>query len=405
MRIFEGKNPSLTEPPYPELKDESELHNTVEKNIGLFFQDLELVKHEFEVDEHNTIDTFAYDRKHKMFAIIEFKRGKNDLMFLQVDRYDNAVKKNKRACLWELSQALGLNKEAVKWNNTRMIHVKEDFSPEEIKYSLDKKRIELCVVRKYRGGWLVHHLGNEPKHRPRRHTTSSVDPPRTGSKTKQYLEADWLAGKYGGPKIPVSTQNLYFDLKNAIREMFPQIKHVQKKLYAKFYLKGGKTVFTVECFKHKLDLVYATNNVDLLPINDFVEDVSKVGHHGPGKHRSQLRQQPEVSRALEYVELMYRQQGGGRTTKAKGADKQNDSPNNAYVPSAYRLASDAIDHILRDDKEHKTREIRDHLYKTLEKLGIVIPTLRLDNAVNSKLYSLKKAGKIASVGSSTYKRV
>ena len=240
-------------------------------------------------------------------------------------------------------------------------------------------------------------LGKEPERRRQR--DNSTDRP------SQRSESDWLAGKYGGPKIPESTQNLYFDLKNAIREAFPQIKHTQTKLYAKFHLEGGKAVFTVECFKHKLDLVYATNNVGLLPINDFVEDVSKVGHHGPGKHRSQLRQQSDISQALEYVELTYRQQNAGRITKVnKGAGKQNDRSLDTNTDSLLRRAGASIDIVLQDGKEHKTQEIRNHLHNALENEGIVIHALKITNAVNSKLHSLKNAGKITNVGRGAYKR-
>ena len=336
MRIFEDKNGHLKEMDYPGFKKEKELHHIVDDNLDLLFPGLSFVERECEVGSKK-LDTLAFDHNNREFVIIEYKREKGMEMANQVAVYKEMVKKNPDTCVLALRDNLGspLKKKDIKWKNTRMIFVKPDFSKQEIEILNTESLVDLCAVRKYPGGLIVHHLGTEYKSRSRQRKPKNTEPrlPPTGRRrrspegqTNQYLEADWLDGKYLGPKIPESTRSLYFDLKQAILSTFPGIEYVQQKLYAKFYLEGGKTICTVACTKDKLDLVYATNDMGLLPLNDFVEDVSDVGHHGPGKHRSRLRHKRDISRALVYVGIRYSRLSGKKPDPAPPTNKPAGKP-------------------------------------------------------------------------------
>lgn len=328
MRIFEYKNGRLCEFNDPKPTKEKELQRTVERNLDRLFPDLYMIASEFRIGDKR-LDTLAYDRHDRMFVIIEYKRRKGMEMSDQVSVYRDKVREYRDKCVLALMELdRSIQQADIAKSDIRLIFVKPGFTRQQIETLGNKPLVDLCEVRKFQDKLIVNQFGKESKRRSadhvkraRRHTRRNAQV----SEPNQYLETDWLAGTYGGPKIPESTQNLYFDLKNAIREAFPPIQHMQKKLYAKFHLENGKTVFTVECFKHKLDLVYATNDVDLLPINDFVKDVSNVGHHGPGNHRSQLLRQSDISRALEYVGITYRQLADQdlkhRSRRAKSVDK------------------------------------------------------------------------------------
>lgn len=403
MRVFAYKNGHLVKTDDPKFK-EDELHSTVESNLSRFFPGLDLVKSEFWVTTSLRIDTLAYDHDRQTFVIIEYKKD-NKSMTEQISEYDEAVKENKERCLLTLNNTFRWHKDTkdIKWKNTRMFFIKPDFTESEIKFSSRTESVELCAVRKYSGGWIVHHLGNEHKYRSRRRipqNTGGRKLPTSGGlrsrgvhqEPKQYSEDDYFAGKYGGVKALPSTKNLYLKLKKAILTKFPNIIPTQTLWYVGFSLKGGKMICTVRRSKQHLILRYKTNRVDSLPVNAFVKGDPDNRH---GCHHSKLLQESDISLALEYVDMLYRQQNAGRITKVnKGAGKQNDRSLDTNTDSLLRRAGASIDIVLQDGKEHKTQEIRNHLHNALENEGIVIHALKITNAVNSKLHSLKNAGKI-----------
>lgn len=320
MRIFEDKNGHLEELEGLEFKDEYELHKVVENNLEQFFPGLKKVAHEFPLEKGKRLDTLAYDPDESTFVIIEYKKKERMEMIEQVDSYKNAVQRQRAKCRIALVDNLKLHvdEDDIKWTKTRMIYVKPDFSKDEIEFALHHADpVDLCAVSKYRGGWLMHHIGNEDKPRSRKpkgvghrllSQTGVRRQPESGHETKHYSEQDWLDGKYGGPVIPRPTRNLYFALKKEILDTFPTITHMQQQKSAGFYLNQSKTrICSIICTKHKLDLIYATKSVDSLPLNHFVKDASRVGKYASGCHRSHLRRQSDVSRALEYVGAMHRQ--------------------------------------------------------------------------------------------------
>lgn len=147
-----------------DFKKEKELHRTVDSNLELVFQGLVLVKSKFKIG-NKEIDTLAYDRTNDTFVIIEYKKAKGMEMADQVSVYNGMVKKYQADCVLALRDNLGLQvkKTDVKWNNTRMIFVKPDFSKQEIEVLNTEKMLDLCAIRKYPGGLVVHHLGAERK--------------------------------------------------------------------------------------------------------------------------------------------------------------------------------------------------------------------------------------------------
>ena len=166
MRVFEDRNGSLEELGQQDFKKERELHRTVDSNLELIFQGLVLVKSKFKIG-NKEIDTLAYDRTNDTFVIIEYKKAKGMEMADQVSVYNGMVKKHQADCVLALRDNLGLQVkiEDVKWNNTRMIFVKPDFSKQEIEVLNTEKMLDLCAVRKYPRGIVVHHLGAERKRR------------------------------------------------------------------------------------------------------------------------------------------------------------------------------------------------------------------------------------------------
>ena len=105
-------------------------------------------------------------------------------------------------------------------------------------------------------------------------------------------------------------RGLYVDLKKALLENF-QLEPVQKKLWASFRLKQGTGVCDVIRQQNNLLLVYTTfHKRGILPLDDFIKDISGQGHHGKGDYCSYIGTKSDVSRAVEYVGHVYRDVSG-----------------------------------------------------------------------------------------------
>ena len=307
MRIFATGKGGLEEIRKINFRNEREIQRTVEDNLALFFPGLELVKSECTI--HNTrIDTLAFDKKAKAFVIIEYKTAKRSDIYSQGRSYHNVLRKNKERCVWLLSKKKNefIDLQDVDWQKTRLIFVMPSFTARQIEASdsEDLLDIKLYEIRKYPNQLTMSRVGVADDE-------SDPDPPEP-STSNTYSEADWLDGKYGGAKPTPQVRDLYFALKNDLVAKF-QLDHVQQKRWASFRLSGTQ-ICSVVLRKHKLQITYSTTKKDLLPPNDFINDVSRVGRWGRGNYRSDIITKFDISRAIKYVDLVYNDiPGSGRT--------------------------------------------------------------------------------------------
>lgn len=389
MQIFKVEsNGRLKVLPDHGFKKEKLLQNKVAQNLDLLFGGLALVKSEFDVGNRR-IDILAYDPRRRMFVIIECKKKDAD-MATQVAAYERIVKNHRSTCeLALVKKKPSLRNVKLNWSKVPKIFVKSYFTKDEIEGFLPSDDVVLCEVREFSGGLIVNQFGKEP----RGSIVGSFD--SAGSKeSTQYSESDWLDGEYGGKPLP-ETRALYFELKNAILNKFPKINHVQTQRYVGFHLESGK-ICEIKCSRRHLTLRYNTDRVDSLPINDFIETIRDAGH---GLHRSQLRQKPDIGRALEYVGILY--QSAGHSLEYDTED-ENDRPREAGNQNVSQIANKVIIDKLSDRKEHTLQELYSSMFKALD--GMSVPEKKAQNAMRSNLTRLKNAGKIVSVGPSTYKR-
>lgn len=282
------------------FKNEPELRRPFDENFAVFFPNLELVRHECELDDVR-LDVLAFDKGAKSFVIIEYKLDatKSDI-FAQGLSYHDKLQRHKADCIELLSEKKGRNvaRSEIAWQKTRLIFVSAHFTKHQIRANSDKPPIDLLLVRKYPNYLVV----SKPD-------VSDDESPAPPPPHLEYSEADWLAGKYGPKPLP-QTRDLYFVLKNALIAQF-QLEHLQRKKWASFRLNGVE-VCSVVLQKHKLRIVYSTFKKGLLPLNDFIDDVSKVGKLGRGNYRSDIETESDARRAVEYVARVCQDVSGSR---------------------------------------------------------------------------------------------
>ena len=294
MRLFATGTGKLEEISPINFKNEREIQRTVEKNIDVFFPDLEKVQSECKMGDKR-MDTLAFDKKAKAFVIIEYKTSKHSDIYSQGRSYYNTLRKNRDRCVLLLSQRRGrlIDPKDIDWRQTHLIFVMPRFTDRQIEASdsEDLLDIKLYEIQKYSDHLTVSRVGATDERR-----VGPVDEPLPSS------EADWLDPKDRRAKPLPEIRDLYFTLKNILIDRF-QLQHIQRKRWASFRLEDTE-VCSVVLRQHKLQITYSTVKKDLLPLNNFVKDVSRVGRWGRGNYRSDLATESDISKAIEYVSLV-----------------------------------------------------------------------------------------------------
>jgi predicted transport protein len=304
MRIFQSRNNDLVEIHEESFDLERTIQNLIEKNLDSIFSGLEFVETEFQIDDLRP-DTIAFDSEKKSFVIIEYKKIENRSLIDQGVSYYQLLHERKENFVLLYNKKL--NKTAdindIHWDETRVIFI----SPEYTKY---QKRasgfqglpIELYEIKKYQDNMIsLGRIGNSLIQSP-----DSTKSPKIRTTLSEYIEEDYLAGKYHNQYPTDETKKLWTQLKETIENTFEDVEFVQKKIYARYSLKdGGSSICTLEALKNKIVLNYSTSDMTLLETSEFVEDVSNVGHHGIGNFRSLIESSEDITKAIPLIQKNY----------------------------------------------------------------------------------------------------
>lgn len=304
MRLFQSRDNNLVEIHEESFDLERTIQNLVEKNLDSIFSGLEFVESEFQIDDLRP-DTIAFDSEKKSFIIIEYKKIENSSLIDQGVSYYQLLHERKENFVLLYNKKLNKTADVndINWDETRVIFI----SPEYTKY---QKRasgfqglpIELYEIKKYQDNMItLERIGDSQ--------IKSTDSPKSSKPRitlSEYIEEDYLAGKYHNQYPTSETKKLWNQLKETIENIFEDVEFRQKKIYGGYYLRdGGSSVCTLEALKSKIVLNYSTSNTSLIETSEFVEDVSKVGHHGIGNFRSFIESSDDISKAIPLIQKVY----------------------------------------------------------------------------------------------------
>lgn len=306
MRIFQSRNNGLVEigeersnGKYFEL--EKIIQNLVEKNLSVIFSGLEFIATEFQIGDLRP-DTIAFDTEKKSFVIIEYKNVENRSLVDQGVAYYNLLQNHQAnfVLLYNGKKKQTFDVPNINWDETRVIFI----SPQYTKYQKSASGfqglpIELYEIRKYQDDIItLNRIGDS--------TVKDTEKTRTVTRLSEYVEEDYLDGKYHNQYPTENTKRLWNQLKEIIEETFEDVEFRQKKIYGGYYLRdGGSSVCTLEAIKNKIVLCYSTSNMSLLEPSEFVIDVSNKGHHGIGSFQSSIESAEDVSKAIPIISKVY----------------------------------------------------------------------------------------------------
>ena len=304
MRIFQMRDNILVEIHEEAFNRERMTQNIVEKNLDLIFSGLKFLATEFQIDDLRP-DTIAFDSEKNSFVIIEYKNIQNYSLIDQGVSYYQLLHERREnfVLLYNKKMDKRADVSNINWDETRVIFI----SPEYTKY---QKRasgfqglpIELYEIKKYQDN--VISLNRIGDYQIQNIKVSKSSKART--RLSEYIEENYLAGKYHSQFPTEETKKLWNQLKNAIEDTFEDIEFRQKKIYGGYYLRdGGSLICTLEIRKTQINLSYSTGNITLLETSEFVEDVSRVGHHGVGSFRSKIKSFDDISKSIPLIQKVH----------------------------------------------------------------------------------------------------
>lgn len=304
MRIFQLQDGKLVENKEESFGLEKTIQGLIEKNLDSIFPGLEFVDTEFPIYDLRP-DTISFDSEKKSFVIIEYKNIQNHSLIDQGVSYYQLLLERKESfvLLYNKKMNKTMDVSDINWDETRVIFI----SPEYTKY---QKRasgfqglpIELYKIKKYQNSIVsLDRIGHSQTQGP-----GSGKQDRSRTILSEYVEEDYLAGKYHNQRLTEETKKLWRQLKGTIEDTFDGVEFKQKKIYGGYYLQdGGSAICTLEALKTRIILNYSTSDVNLIEISEFVEDVSKVGHHGIGNLRSSIKTSDDIPRAIPLIRKVY----------------------------------------------------------------------------------------------------
>ena len=187
----DGELKVLPDDGFPTEKD---LQTFVEKHLDTLLQ-LRFIATEFVVNEHNRIDTLAYDEESNAFVVIEDKNVRNSSLVDQGFAYLSAIldRKEKLVLIFNLVTGDNRTEKDFEWSQSRIVFISPEFTERQISAtSFGDMPFELYELRKYGSTYSWRNLTKKIRDKTPR-PSASRNPNDIGnplSEIKVYTEGD-----------------------------------------------------------------------------------------------------------------------------------------------------------------------------------------------------------------------
>ena len=270
MQIFniEIENLKLTQIKEVKFKSEKELQTITEKNLESIFN-LDLVSTEFSLGKRR-IDTLAFDRETKSFAIIEYKKDKDRNIMIQGLAYSASIESKKTNFIVEYNEKMekmkdkdNLKVKDVDWSQSKIILLANSFYTDQKEaINSTKYSMELWEVKKYDNGTILYNqlkpldAAESITTAPKRDTIKDASKEVKSYPSNNVLRKDWE-----------KTYDIYNDLKGKILECEPRLEENFTKAYIGFRTSQLWNVIEVYQQKEKIKVhLLRTRPTDLKKI-------------------------------------------------------------------------------------------------------------------------------------------
>lgn len=215
---------------------EKDLQTFVEKHLDTLLQ-LRFIATEFVVNEHNRIDTLAYDEESNAFVVIEDKNVRNTSLVDQGFAYLSAIldRKEKLVLKFNLVTGESRTEKDFEWSQSRIVFISPEFTERQISAtSFGDMPFELYELRKYGCTYSWRNLTKKIRDKTPRPSTSkshsAADDPL--SEIKVYSEDDII-----DESSPAYSQ--FLQIKEKVMEL-PDVSISVLKSGIKFKINGKR---------------------------------------------------------------------------------------------------------------------------------------------------------------------
>ena len=285
---------------------EKTLQNLIENNLSNIFPYVEFIKTEHRIEDLRP-DTIAFDNERKSFVIIEYKNIKNQSLIDQGVSYYQLLNDRRENLVLLYNKVIGKSHDLndFNWDETRVVFISSGFNKYQKRASdFQGLPIELYQIRRYQNNiFTLSPIGNQA----REVSGMKSDKLKPRLALIEYVEEDYLDGKYHGQCPSSEIKKLWHELKTNILDVIENLEFKQKKIYAGFYhTENGSCICTMEVLKHKIILTYSTTKKGVLPDSEFIIDVTNKGHHGVGYFQSDIKNDSDIRNAIPLIKKIYK---------------------------------------------------------------------------------------------------
>ena len=301
MKLFQSSGLSLKAIKPIHFKLERDIQQLVEANTELLFG-LILVQSELKV-ENRRFDSLCFDEETNSFVIIEYKKGASYSVIDQGYTYLSLLLQNKADILLEYNETLGkqLKRDEIDWSQTRIIFVSPKFTAfQRMSVNFKNLPFELYEIEAYSDGLIGLAAIT---------TDSDVDinsiAPVAGQDnvvskvSKEVIRYDEDFHLYGNKTRPQWVVDFYFELKDRILELGPNVELKIKKQTIGFHC--GQSVCDVIIFNKGISIVINLKKGQLNDPLNLCSDMSERGHWGNGDYKLAMYDNENLEYAISMV--------------------------------------------------------------------------------------------------------
>lgn len=238
MPLFEIKNKKASKINQKEFKNELELHQLIDKNLGEIFG-VRFIKDEHITNKHGRIETLGLDES-KRPIVIEYKRTKEKGQLVQANRYMTWIKQNPDSFVLLARKNIKNLKGEIDFANPRILCFAQE-------YSIDDKCLALSLGAEL---WKYRYYENETLVITREEEPEQLISTKNKGLTKEKIPRE--------PRVAKSVEKY---LEGASKDL--------KDFFHRLYLEIRNISSEVERYTTNAEIIYKTsrNFVYLVPVS------------------------------------------------------------------------------------------------------------------------------------------
>lgn len=299
MPLYELKGEILTTIPIEDFKLERDLQRLIETNLEETFG-CRFVASEFSTGAVHAgrIDTLALSENNNP-VIIEYKKTRDGELLNQGLYYLSWLKDHRGD--FELAVQKALPGEAVDWSQIRVICI----APGYTKFALhaaqqSSSELEIWKYKKFSSGHLELELLNKSAGTTKSSAHTSI---HSGGKTEVHEYS--LESHFNKPAPEIL--DIFNYLRDYILNLDESITEIPKKFYVAYKL--SKNLVCIEVQKNAC-LVFMNQQNPNKYENEFVRDVTHIGHYGTGNTQVRVSSKAQLEYAFKLINESYKFLGG-----------------------------------------------------------------------------------------------